>query len=94
LKGSCRNCKKGPKKGKTEQEMRIRLINFFEATIKWNAVKSVSLRLISDSLFMEMAQHAGPDFPVPVYDALTSYIKRLSDVYRQTPNHQEKGLAL
>jgi hypothetical protein len=38
-----------------------------------------------------MVQRADPDFSVPVDNTLKLHIKRLAEVYRQLPEHQEKS---
>jgi hypothetical protein len=64
---------------------------FIEAQIEWIAVRSISLRLVSDALFREIVQLVSADFSVPVYNTWKPHIKPLADLYRPLPEHQEKG---
>jgi hypothetical protein len=64
---------------------------FIEGPVEWIAVKSISFRSVTHPLFQEIVQRANLDFSVPVDNTLKLHIKRLAEVYRQLPEHQEKS---
>jgi hypothetical protein len=64
---------------------------FIESLISWIDVKSIFSRSDNHSLFQEIVQRTHSDFSLPVYNTLKLHIRRLAEIDRRLPKHQEKS---